>query len=139
MQSKRFFLGALAALVGLAAQGCGSNVGPNTLGLYKVPPGAGGYWFITLTAPSGNFPGVMDLKDSSGGTVTGVLSSKVTGQESLSGTVSPEGDLILSYRDAASGEQGRIHGTVLASVLTGTLTITSANGDVITFLIAADQ
>ena len=126
MGTRRFSLAVLLTGLAFVAKGCGADsTGPSA-----VAPTVTGSWDVTLTGTANSLAGIMTLTELNG-TVTGSLQvANVT--ETLSGTVSQAGEMVLGYRDPTDGEQGLIRVTVDASrrSFTGTLTATSARGDV---------
>ncbi len=139
MNLKGFFLASIVTLVGLANEGCGSNRSTSSVGPSQVPPDVSGYWFLTATGPSGTFPGAMNIKGGQDGRVTGTFRLYVSRAQSVSGSVSPAGEMVLTYTDPANGEQGRIMAAMEPNYFKGTLTITGAKGEVSTFSISGDQ
>ena len=125
MYARRLFLATLVAVFGLAGGGCGGNTSTGPSGAINVS----GSWDVTLIGTTSSIAGIMTLTDSAG-TVNGSLQiANVT--ESLSGTVSQVGEMVLAYRDPGDGEQGLFRITLDAThrSFTGTFTITSARGD----------
>jgi hypothetical protein len=111
----------LVAMVGAACDG--NSTGPSSAN------NVSGSWDVTLVGTTGSLAGIMTLTDSAG-IVNGSLQIANV-SESLSGTVSVAGEMVLAYRDPTDGEQGlfRVQLDSTWRSFAGTFTLTSARGD----------